>query len=372
MPAHAAGAGIRWIAVAAIAALIGGLVGAGVTKALDGSNETVAASRRQVSAPAIRTDRPSRTISQPGDIKSILSKIQPAVVAVKTEAFSRRGGGFFPLGAGTGVIINENGEVLTNAHVVNGAARLAVTMFGETTDREADLIGLDPTADLALIKIRDAKALPTAELGRSAGLEVGDAVVAIGNALALPGGPSVTNGIVSAIDRTLEEPETGTRLDGLIQTNAAINPGNSGGPLVDAEGRVVGINTAVIRGNAEGIGFAIAIDRARPVIDDLRKGTNANRPFLGVSFVTVDAATLERNGYKATSGALITEVVPGSAADQAGLSEYDLIVKAGDKAITNANELQEVVRETKPGDRLDLQVVRKSDRRRVTVTIGRH
>ena len=180
----------------------------------------------------------------------------------------------------------------------------------------------------------------------------------------------MTNGIVSALDRSLDDPESGNRLEGLIQTNAAINPGNSGGPLVDADGKVVGINTAVIRGNAEGIGFAIAIDRVRPVIEDIRKGTS-ERPFLGVSFLTVDAETLEQNGYDAEAGALITEVVPGSPADDAGLQEYDLVVKAGGKDITSSVDLQAAVRASKPGDRLELEVVRRDDRRRVTVTMGR-
>lgn len=358
------------LAVAGLAALVGAIVGGGMGAAVmarDDSEPPAASSR----PPSDRSpERPSRRLAQPGDIKAIIGKVQPAVVAVKTEAFSRRGGGFFPSGAGTGVIITPDGEVLTNAHVVRGAARLAVTLFGETTDREADLVGFDATADLALLKIRGASDLPTAGLGASANLEVGDAVVAIGNALALPGGPSVTDGIVSALDRTLEDPQTGIRLEGLIQTNAAINRGNSGGPLVDANGDVVGINTAVIRGDAEGIGFAIAIDRVRPVIDDIRKGTN-DRAFLGVSFLTVDEQTLAENGYDAKAGALLTEVLPGSPADQAGLTEYDLIVKAGDRTITSSTDLQEVVGRSKPGDRLELEVVRRDDRRKVTVTMGR-
>src|SRR5205814_6332579 len=188
--------------------------------------------------------------------------------------------------AGTGMILTSDGEVLTNGHVVqDGPRTVKVQMFGESTYRDADILGIDPAnrGDLALLKIRNVGALPTVELGNSDALQVGDDVIAIGNALALPGGPSVTRGIVSALGRSL-----GSH-DGLIQTDTAINPGNSGGPLVNGAGQVVGINTLVIQQasadeSAQNLGFAIAINTVKPELDDLRKGgiVSASQAFLGI------------------------------------------------------------------------------------------
>src|SRR5436309_14143850 len=165
------------------------------------------------------------------------------------------------------MILTADGEVLTNAHVVDGATDIEVTLIGERTARAADVVGVDTTADVALIKIRNASGLPTVKLGSSADLRVGDSVVAIGNALDLGATPTVTEGIVSALNRSIDAPDES--LAGLIQTDAAINPGNSGGPLVDAKGEVVGIDTA-IAGDAQNIGFALAIDNVKPIVDDLR------------------------------------------------------------------------------------------------------
>src|SRR5205814_7559035 len=171
-----------------------------------------------------------------GDVQSILSKVEPGVVAINTRGFSQGGGGFFnqivpQQGAGTGMIISPDGTVLTNNHVINGATNIQVTLTTDNKSHPATLLGSDPNADVAVIKIQGVNNLPTVKLGRSSSLKVGDDVVAIGNALALPGGPTVTSGIVSAVDRTIDAENE--RLEHLIQTDAAINPGNSGGPLVN-------------------------------------------------------------------------------------------------------------------------------------------
>jgi putative serine protease PepD len=171
------------------------------------------------------------------------------------------------------VILTSDGQVLTNAHVVSGATSVRVTLDGETRGRAATVIGTDPAKDLALLQISGASGLTPAPLGSSSAARVGDDVVAIGNALALEGGPTVTKGIISALDRNLDE-SAGT-MSGLLQTDASISSGNSGGPLIDASGSVIGINTAVATSSrsssAENIGFAIAIDTARPVIEQLRQ-----------------------------------------------------------------------------------------------------
>ena len=254
----------RWrTAAVAVAFLVGGASGGLVAGLVDGQTAADTPAVAQSSAG-------SGAIAEPQDIQAILAKVEPAVVTIRTQLASQ-GRFFVASGAGTGVILTADGEVLTNAHVVQGATSIEVTLSGESQGRRADLIGIDSSNDLALLKIRNASNLPTAELGSSGDLRVGDDVVAIGNALALDGGLTVTDGIVSAVNRTISDRTI--HLEGLIQTDAAINSGNSGGPLVNAAGQVVGINT-VVAGDAQNIGFAIAIDRAKPVIDQLRSGLN--------------------------------------------------------------------------------------------------
>src|SRR5690606_13618592 len=198
------------------------------------------------------------------DIQAILAKVRPSVVAIETTATTSRG--VFE-GAGSGIILSEDGLVLTNAHVISSLRGITVVL-PDGSREEATLVGASPDDDLAVIQV-DADDLVPAELGSSDDLAVGEPVIAIGNALNLGADPTVTQGIVSAKDRALEA--EGIRLTGLIQTDAAINPGNSGGPLVNAAGQVVGINTAIVA-DAQNLGFAIAIDEALAVIEDLREG----------------------------------------------------------------------------------------------------
>ena len=364
---------VRWLAIALVAAIIGGLVGAGMYAVVDrarddqlaasDSTNTTLAPRSVPRAPS--STGPNLSLSgQPLDIQAVLAKIQPAVVAIGVAGSQGRG-------AGTGIILTADGEVLTNNHVIEGASTIEVTLNGESTPRQADVLGAEPSADLALIKIRGAANLPTAELGSSASARVGDDVVAIGNALALPGGPTVTEGIISAKDRTL--PEAG--LDGLIQTDAAINHGNSGGPLVNAAGDVIGINTAVIRGGgseAEGIGLAIAIDTAKPLLDALRNGgiPDADRAFLGVSSQDLTPEVRDNISTPAASGAVVAEVVPGSAADDAGLRRLDVIVRIDGRDVQGAVNVGSTIRTKKPGDTVVIEYYRGDERRRTTATLG--
>ncbi|WP_188190148.1 S1C family serine protease [Nonomuraea sp. SYSU D8015] len=198
---------------------------------------------------------------------AILAKIEPSIVTVRTRSIGVNS--FLePVaeqGTGTGFVIGADGLIATNNHVVQGAQTVTVTLRDGRT-LAAKVLRSDPAADLAVLRV-NAEDLPVAPLGDSSTLRVGDPVIAIGNALALPGGPTVTEGIVSALDRTVQT-DAGARLEHVIQTDAAINPGNSGGPLVDASGRIVGINTAAA-GDAQNIGFAIAVNGARQTIDDL-------------------------------------------------------------------------------------------------------
>jgi serine protease Do len=205
------------------------------------------------------------------DVAAVVSALEASVVSVETTVLTRQGpfvseGG----GAGTGVVVGD-GIVLTNAHVVDDAQSVTVTATGDDEPRDAEIVGTDPSTDVAVLRVDDTDGLAVADLGSSSSVAVGDDVVAIGNALALEGGMTVTRGIVSALDRELDSDE-GT-LTGLIQTDAAISSGNSGGPLVNAAGQVIGINTAVAASGggveASNIGFAIAIDTAMDAVNQM-------------------------------------------------------------------------------------------------------
>jgi len=363
-------AGRGWLATVAVAALVGGLIGGGLVAVLDGDDASTAA---RTFVPDRRAGPPS-VIAEPQAIHGILAEVRPAVVAIRTQAsvFGR----FGPVrGAGSGMIITPDGDVLTNAHVVAGDPAIKVTLEGEREARDADIVGTDPQNDVALLRIRNASDLPVVTLGSSSALSVGDDVVAIGNALALPGGPSVTKGIVSALDREIEGDSI--TLSGLIQTDAAINPGNSGGPLVNSQGDVVGINTAVIQTTgealAQNIGFAIAIDTVKPLLDDLRAGRSLDRPeeiaFLGVETQTLTPDIADQFDFEIQRGAIVARVTAGSPAEQAGLRRGDVIVRIGDDEINSASDLVNAVRSHSPGDRVEIVWRRGDDDQRATVTL---
>jgi serine protease Do len=367
-PASPPGPG-RWVAVALVAALVGALVGGGVaTLVADGDDEPA--------APIFGPN--TSTIARPQDIQGILQRVQPGVVSIRTQAFQ---GGLFDLdpspvrGAGTGMILSTDGVILTNAHVVSGATAIQVTLFGENEPRQADMLGADPSADVAAIKLRDTRNLANrpVRLGSSRNLKVGDSVVAIGNALALRGGPTVTLGIVSALDRSLGN--GGHQLSGLIQTDAAINPGNSGGPLVNANGEVIGINTAVIqstgRAIAQNIGFAIAIDNVKPMLSGLRSGeASAQQGFLGVTSATLTAEIAERFGLATDRGAIVDQVQPGSPAASVGLQPGDVITRAAGRDVETSADLVATVRAHRPGERIEIEWKRGTAGRRATVTLA--
>ena len=304
------------------------------------------------------------------DIRAVLRKVEPSVVAIETGLVSQSGG-IFGRGAGTGVIISEDGLVLTNNHVIEQAGSIKVKL-ADGRELNADLIGSSPADDVALIKIRDVSGLTAAELGSSADLEVGDEVVAIGNALDLEGTPTVTRGIVSALNRSIDAGSES--LDNLIQTDAAINPGNSGGPLVNSSGQVVGINTAII-GDAQNIGFSIAIDAVKPLIQDLENGGGDVRgtAFLGVSSVGVDEldqATLEQYGITVDSGAVIVQTTPGSAAEELGLQEGDVVTSIDGEAVNSPDDLGSIIRKHEPGDELKIEWQRDGETQSGTAKLG--
>lgn len=344
----------KWLAAVAAVSLIGGGVAGAV-----GGRLTDNGSPRSASSSVASANNGS-VITTTSDVQAILAKVQPGVVYIHTQA--SRGGRFFPTqGAGTGVVLTADGEVLTNAHVVAGATSIKVNLAGETQARDATLVAADSGNDLALLKITGASNLKTVELGNSGDLRVGDDVVAIGNALDLKGGFTVTRGIVSAINRSIGA-EDGGSLSGLIQTDAAINPGNSGGPLVNSAGQVVGINTAV-DGSGQNIGFAIAIDKAKPILNQLRTGQSTAttpRAYLGVSSQAVDG----------TPGATVVDVGPGTPAAGAGIQVGDVIVALDNTQINGPDDLSEAIGAKKPGDRVTVTYTRGGARRTAQINLG--
>ncbi|GIU84259.1 MAG: hypothetical protein KatS3mg008_1034 [Acidimicrobiales bacterium] len=303
------------------------------------------------------------------DVGAVVEKMRPSVVSIETRLSDDED----PTGAATGVIVSEDGLVLTNNHVVSAAPRVRVVLH-DGSQRSATFVGAFPDRDIAMLRIPDAESLVPAELGESSRLEVGDDVVAIGNALGLGGTPSVTKGIVSALGRSIEAPG-GLLLRDLIQTDTAINPGNSGGPLVDASGRVVGINTAILEG-AENIGFAIAIDSVKPLIDDLRAGrgeVNADTAFLGVATVAVRDLTVARAeelGVRADRGVAIVEIVQDSAAEEAGLQEGDVILEFDGEDVDDPSALASAVAAHQVGDEVEVVVDRRGRRETLRVRLG--
>jgi serine protease Do len=348
------------LGAAVVGAVIGALVAGGIVAAA-GKDKTSAR------APVSFSSNTSKIV-RTGDVQEILSKVEPAVVSIRTRTLNL--GDFLrPVpgeGAGTGFVIAKDGIIVTNNHVVAGAQSIEV-VFGNDRKMPAHVLGKDPTTDLAVVKV-DASDLAVATLGNSDALRVGDDVIAIGNALALEGGPTVTRGIVSAKDRTIVA-ENNTRLEHVIQTDTAINPGNSGGPLVNAAGEVIGINTAVA-GEAQNIGFSIAITQAKPIIDELRQGTTHTRPFLGVNMFDLTPSLAQQLGLDQTSGALVVEVTAGSGAEVGGVRPRDIIVDIDGKKIDTAGEVTTLVGGHKPGDQLKITVLRDGKRQTLDVKLG--
>jgi putative serine protease PepD len=322
----------------------------------------------------VAAGRPSTTTTNslgatgPLDIRRVLSIIQPSVVSIQTGSPDSVFGG-----AGSGVVISEDGLILTNAHVIEGAGEDITVRFYDSQVVDATVVGVSTDDDIALIQAQRSD-LQAAALGSSANLLVGEDVVAIGNALNLGGDPSVTRGIVSAKDRRIDDGVV--KLDHLIQTDAAINPGNSGGPLVNANGEVVGINTAIISG-AQNIGFSIAIDSVKQLIEDLKAGGGAtpDQAVLGVSTIDVSSPSLDQSirdefGITEGVGAVVTNVVASGGAAAAGIQVGDVVVEADGQAITASNELVRAVRAHAPGDTMSIVVHRRGQRMTFQVTLG--
>jgi serine protease Do len=304
-------------------------------------------------------------------VVAVAEKVSPAVVNIAAESIVREadpffGGIFTPRrraqSLGSGLIIEAAGIVLTNAHVVEGASRIVVTLR-DGRELEADLLGSDRDADLAVLKVA-ARNLPAVSLGRSSDLMIGETVVAIGNPFGLS--HTVTMGVLSAVGRTVPS-ESGERLfTDFLQTDASINPGNSGGPLVNILGEVIGINTAIVSG-ANGIGFAIPADRARRVVADLLRYGELRPVWSGARLVTVDAELARRYQLQEKRGALVTKVYPGSPAASAGLQEKDVIVATGGHPVATREDVITAIYTAAADSPIQLDVRRGAHALRLTL-----
>jgi len=305
------------------------------------------------------------SMSRDEEVIAAIGKVEPSVVNINTIRLERDA--FLHVhparGLGSGFIIDNLGHILTNHHITAGSREIEVAL---TDGRafEGRLVGSDPANDFAVVKI-EAADLPAAELGDSNELKVGQTVIAIGNPFGLVGGPSVTVGVVSALNRHILAERVYERL---IQTDASINPGNSGGPLLDLTGKVVGINTANIPG-AQSIGFAIPVNTAKTVLEDIVKHGRVTRPWLGIIGIDISRELARRFNLTVDTGVMVMRVIPESPAERADLESGDVVVAVGDARVASMEDLQKDIRTRTAGDTVSLVVVRGSDEGRVRVTL---
>lgn len=341
------------VLVAAVFGLFGGIIGTYIAQDtnlvdLQGNDS----SSQITSAPIVVSSGENELTDS--TIAKVAARLANSVVTISTTVSDDFGGG---RGVGTGVVLTSDGQILTNAHVVEDASEVVVRFAGETEPRVAKILASDLGNDLALLKI-DATGLVAATFAKPGSVQIGDAVIAIGYALALDGGPTVTSGIVSALKRTIET-DSGA-LNSLIQTDAAISSGNSGGPLVNLKGEVVGINTAVARGDstsaANNIGFSISVDEVLIVIEQLRK--QANGVVRDDGFLGVGLAAREDGGQ----GAIITDVQAGSPADKAGILIDDVVLAVDGEPIDGQAGLVAAIRDAEPGQTVKIEILRDGKR----------
>jgi S1-C subfamily serine protease len=322
-------------------------------------------------------------------VEEIYRKDSPGVVFISAKITQQTTSPFgFPAeqqgeATGSGFVIDKKGNIITNAHVVDGASQISVR-FGDSGEIKATLVGKDVSSDLALLRVKtDPSKLHPLPLGDSSKVRVGDPAIAIGNPFGFD--RTVTSGIISALQRQIDAPNNFT-INNVIQTDAAINPGNSGGPLIDAGGKVIGINSQIAtggNGNGNvGIGFAIPINTVKAAIPQLEKNGRVEHAYLGVSTAQLSAQDARDLNLPTANGALVQQVVPGGPAAKAGLHAGntqtssglviggDLIVKVGDKQITKPDDLAAAVSSYKPGDKVQIEFYRGTKLRNATVTLG--
>jgi putative serine protease PepD len=347
-----------WLVLAA--GVAGALVTLGVLALLgrlgEGEDRADPAVIREAARPA------AAPLAGSASVVRIAEEVRPAIAKVRVR-------GDDAASSGSAVLYRDDGHLLTNAHVVEGADAIEVSL-ADGSMHEASVVGTDQLTDIAVLRIAtaaDGRPYPTAVLGTAVDLAVGQPVVAIGSPLGLAGGSSVTTGVVSALGREVEA--EGTSLLDMVQTDAAISPGSSGGALVDGTGAVIGITTAVgvSEVGAEGLGFAVPVDVARSVAEEIITTGRAVHVWLGVTGSDLDRRSAEELGVR--GGARVEQVVDGSPADEAGVVPSDVVVAVEEEPVASMSALVIALRERDPGDEVALEVLRDGDRRQVTVSL---
>ena len=338
--------------------------------------------RSNSSVPAANGQRSSSAAILTNSIRNVGETVRPAVVQIVTQQNADSSSGPSSpssQGIGSGVIFDSRGYVLTNNHVIDGAEKIMISL----PDRrafEGKLVGADPLTDLAVLQI-PGENLPFAKLGDSSSLGVGDWVVAIGNAFGLPGGPTVSAGVISATGRSVQEPSDPGAISNapflydLLQTDAPINPGNSGGPLVSLTGEVIGINTLILGQvepglQAQGIGFAISASTAKPIAEQLIASGHVVHPYLGIAFKLLSGLAANRLGIQQTQGVMIVDVSGGSPAEKAGLRPGDIITRIENQSLLAELDLSNIVEMFKPGDTIRLTVNRDGQTMEIKLILG--
>ena len=313
------------------------------------------------------------------DLAELVEKTSPTVVSIVTSQVS--GQGFFQQeveGAGTGIVISEDGYILTNKHVISEARSVQVVMSDGTRHSDVTIVGSDPLNDIAFLKIKNVSDLKVATLGDSGAMRVGQDVIAIGNSLGQYQN-TVTSGIVSGLGRpvTAASSELNSRVESLtdlLQTDAAINPGNSGGPLINSAGQVVGINTAIAP-DAQGIGFAIPINAAKGMIRGVITNGKVEKAYLGVQYVAITPDVRTEYKLSVDQGALVrsgsgSAVESNGPADEAGIKDGDIITKVNEKYVGKQGGLGSLVAEFMPGEKITLTIIRDGKEQQKTLTLG--
>jgi serine protease Do len=361
-----------------VAAVLGGLVGSYATRMMDTGGRPLASPGFSRSyTEVVEKGQPA---ARGEAVVQVVQSVAPAVVNIDTISRGREGGGGLPIispgqeevqeGQGSGFLINgSEGYVVTNNHVVENAQRIQVKLADKRTF-PATVVGTDPVGDIALIRLTNAGKLPEVKFGDSDKLQIGQIVVAIGNPLGLEN--SVTQGVLSQIGRQLDGHIQGIPMDDLIQTDAAINPGNSGGPLLDAYGRVIGMNTAIIQ-RAQGIGFAVAANTIKRSVDDILKYGKVIRPWIGIGMdeLTPQLAAPLGLPRQDLEGVVIASVRAGEPADRAGLQRADVVTEANGQRLAGVDDLRRMIRSLKPGEKLNLKGYRGKTAQAWQITVGK-
>jgi S1-C subfamily serine protease len=362
--AAAAGAGIGWSLARTINAHNG---------VAQNNNQPAVQQPAQPGAP-IQPARPGSSGSS--SAAAIAAKVDPALVDITTVVGSGQA-------AGTGQILTSNGEILTNNHVVDRSTSIQVNIAGQTKTYPAHVIGVDPTADIAVIQVDGVSGWPTVSFASSSSVKVGDAIVALGNALGQGGTPDVSQGSITALDQTITASEGGSKseqLNGMLQSDASIYPGDSGGPLVNLSGQVVGMITAGdvqgFRSSASTVNYAIPSDTILSVVNTIRSGhANTNiiygqTGYIGVSVQNIDASVQAQLNLNVSSGALVVGVQTGSVAGSAGITRYSVITSVAGSQITNIDDLGNALLAHKPGESVSISWVNQSGTHTATVSLA--